>query len=143
MSNSPLVPVSGSQGRMQVSGTNINLSYHKITEHVDDQPATNFESAVDPDDGATFKEGHTCAKWCSIEFRGLWDSEADQFEDPPGLSVGLLPGPVKFFLDKDDPTACWNFSAIRILECSTETDAQSGAVKFAGRGESQGSYFTP
>jgi hypothetical protein len=140
---STLLAISGTEGRISIAGTNLNLSYHDEEAVVDDIPTTNFESDLMAGAGGAntmmAKEGITGAGEVTANVHGFWDANANPMANPPNIIPGVLNQTVDLYLRKTGART-WSFSSIRILSVKTKADAQQGGITFEFKFKSNGSW---
>lgn len=134
-------PIAGTEGRVTVNGTTINLRKWSVTPQVDDITTTNFESTGG--DGKTYEEGivDNNIRKCEISFEGFWDSAQNPHNNPPNLKAGTRVTNVHLYVKKTGNKR-FEFTAMRILSVPVQVEVE-GKVELVVNGKSDGEFSYP
>src|SRR5262245_32813317 len=112
-------PISGTDGRVQYNGDNLNLDSFTVTPSAGDIVTTNYESGG-------HEEGITGVDVCEFEFSGMYDAG-----DPPylaGLTVGNKTNALKLFVSRSG-NKFFNFPKWRLLQAPVTSEVNNKMVR--------------
>lgn len=133
-------PLSGTEGRVEVNGTVINLRKWSVNPQVNDIVTTNFESTGTDD--MTYEEGiSTGVRSCEISFEGFWDSGANPHASPPNFKAGQTIFSVFLYVRKTGNRR-FEFAGMRILSVPVSVEVD-GKVELVVNGRSNQEFSYP
>ena len=135
MSTSPLLPVAGTDGRIEVGDTKANLNKFVVTQTAADLPTTNFESTQG---GICYAEGIMGIQECTVMMEGDYDLGM-----PPWslFVVGDFVEDVSLYVSKSSNVS-FDFDSLRCLSAPT-TNSVDGKVTISVTCKSNGTFDIP
>ena len=127
-------PLSAKNARVQVGSTNLFKSEWNIVFRNPPINSTNFE-------GGGFHEEISSVDSAVLTVRGLWNSAANEFANPPNIVSGRHIGPVTVYHDLSNTVAA-SFSNMRVEQVTTRGSVEGG-IEFEFTANSVGPFTAP
>lgn len=127
-------PLSGTDGRMQINGVNLNVEEWDGEETVHDEDTTSFE------DGG-YETGVTSTRVFDFSGKGYWDAAVNPHSNPPNLIAGQTLTNCRMYVSKASNLFA-NVPSARCLRIKI-TNKVKGRVDFEFSAKSQGSFTLP
>lgn len=127
-------PISGTDGRVQFNGQNMNMNKWTATPTVGDIPTRNFE-------GGGYDEGITGFIGVEIDIEGFYDRTLGPFA-LLGLKPGVIVAALKVFVSKTY-NSFFNFPQFRLLSTPVTNDVDDKYVAVSFKIKSDGPFSWP
>ena len=127
-------PISGTDGRFQINGINLNVEEFEAEETTTDTDTTSFEDAG-------YETGVTSTRVLEVTGRGYWDAGQNPHSNPPNLVPSQNATSVVLFVSKslNYRVTCATMRVLRIKI----TGRVKGRIDFEFSMKSQGAFFLP
>ena len=127
-------PISGTEGRVEVNGTVLNLSKWSVNPTVAPLPYKHFESSGYDSPIAGFIT-------CEIDVEGDWDADANPHADPPNFKAGQILTNVYLYVRRTGSRR-FAFPSALVVSVPVSNEAE-GKVRVSCKLQSRGSFTYP
>lgn len=139
---SPLQAIAGTDGRISINGTNLNLTKWVIDPQSANIKTTNFESSFNTDSTPQMcEESIQGILSTKIDFSGSWDLGQPPTTNPPNLRPGNQLANSNLYISKNN-NKFFSFPLINVLEFKTSNDVE-GKVNVDFSGVAVGAWLYP
>lgn len=132
--------IAGTDGRLAIDGTNLNLDQYSLEIQADGIPAVGFEDVAA--DGAIWDQTKPGMRRGKLKASGYWDAGLNPHDDPPGITVGAELTNVHLFVSKTTNRYYVCGDSITVLSCTIDNKIKD-RVNFSFSADCNGEVVYP